>query len=78
MAQSRSAMVFLGRKYGLVAYGMAIFQSLKDIFQWPKFAGRSLKFRAERAVLVKFQAPNFEKSDSEPPKMHLGAQRSPS
>ena len=31
--------------YGLVAYGMAIFQSPKNIFQRPKFPGKCLKFR---------------------------------
>ena len=30
--------------YGLVAYGMAIFQTSKNIFQRPKFPGESLKF----------------------------------
>ena len=32
--------------YGLVAYGMANFQSPKHIFQRPKFPGKSLKFRS--------------------------------
>ena len=31
--------------YGLVAYGMAIFQSPKNIFQRPKFTGKCLEFR---------------------------------
>ena len=52
------------RGHGLVAYGMAIFQSPKIFFR-----GRILQEgpfnSAGRAVLTKFQAPNFEISEPE-------------
>ena len=50
MQEGLDALISAGTQwgYGLVSYGMAIFQSLKDIFQRPKFAGKSLKFRRER------------------------------
>ena len=34
-----------GMDWSLVTYGMAIFQSPKNIFQWPNSARKSLKFR---------------------------------
>ena len=47
-------------------YGMAIFQSPKNIFQRPKFPGKCQKFR-RKSDFAKFQAPKFE--NSEPEKM---------
>ena len=43
---------------GLVAHGMAIFQSPKNIFQRPKFSGKSLKFRS-KSEKERFPPPPF-------------------
>ena len=55
--------------YGLVAYGMAICQSPKNIFQRPKFAGNPWNSE-ERAMFAKFQPPKFEISEPEKMQFH--------
>ena len=49
---------------------MAIFQSPKNIFQRPKFLGKSLKFRRKSDFFAKFQAPKFENSEPEKMQFH--------
>ena len=49
---------------------MAIFQSPKNIFQRPKFPGKSLKFWRKNDVLPNFRLPKFENSEPEKLQFH--------
>ena len=57
------------RGYGLVAYGMAIFQSPKIFFRERNFQ-ENPGISAERTIFAKFQAPKFENSEPEKMQFH--------
>ena len=65
-SKSRICLFFGPSGYGLAAYGIAIFQSPKNIFQEAEICRKIPEIPQKERFLAKFPAPKFENSEPHP------------